>query len=86
MVTIRKSDLKAKNPKAILKYLFAMSPEKVIKLAEAQGVLIESMEDVANLGDELLNKETDFNLKRFVKSLTLTSDEILNSRRNVELV
>lgn len=84
-ISINKDDLKAKNPIAVLKYLYAIAPKKFTALAKAQGVTIEDMDDAENLGHMIIKKEGNFNLKRFLQSLKITSREILASKGKVRL-
>lgn len=85
-ISINRADIKAKKPTAILKYLYAVAPEKVAKLAGIQGVLIEDMNDAENLGVMIQDKETNFNLKRFVSALRISSKEILASKEKVSII
>jgi len=85
-ISVRKSDLKAKKPTAVLKYLYAVAPKKVQKLAGIQGVLLENMSDAENLGKMIEEKETPFNLRRMVSALKISSKEIMASKGKVKII
>lgn len=84
-ISINRADLRAKNPVAVLKYLYATAPKKFTALAKAQGVTIEEMDDAENLGYLVKDRETDFNMKRFLQALKISSREILAAKDSVKI-
>jgi len=77
---IKKSNLRKKDPIAVLTLMFSIAPEKVNKLAATQGFEVINIEDAENLGQMVKDGDANFSVGRLVSQLKLSSKEILASK------
>jgi hypothetical protein len=86
VLRVSKSRLKEGDASEVAAFLYQINPLKFQRIAAAQGVAIESIEDAQNLFVSVAAGLDPFNVKRFLRTIRFTSKEIAGAGKRIEAI